>query len=194
MKSTNLKLSILFSVTLLCLLAACSGGKEESKNSEDKEEVEKPKITLTKVSSSPEYPEASLKLNEPAAANEESTEVSFDFDVTNYELGVQTADADTKGLANSGKGQHIHLIVDNGPYSAHYEPTFSKEMEAGNHVILAFLSRSYHESVKNSSAFIVKQVAIGEAEGDSVDLSLPHLFYSRPKGTYKGADTEKLLL
>ena len=54
---------------------------------------------------------------------------------------------------------------------------------------LAFLSRSYHESVKNSNAFILTQ--IGE---NKIDLNKEFLFYSRPKGIYKGKDTEKLLL
>ena len=56
-------------------------------------------------------------------------------------------------------------------------------------MILAFLSRSYHESVKNSNAYILTQV--GE---DEIDLNKEFLFYSRPKGTYSGIDTENLLL
>ena len=118
--------------------------------------------------------------------------VSYDFKVENYELGVQTPGAGENGLANSGKGQHIHYILDNAPYSAHYEASFTKEIEEGHHVLLAFLSRSYHESVKN--AFLVKPITIGEPEGEAPDLTAPHLFYSRPKGTYSGKDTEKLLL
>jgi len=51
------------------------------------------------------------------------------------------------------------------------------------------LSRSYHESVKNKDAYILTQV--GESD---IDLENEFLFYSRPKGTYKGADTENLLL
>ena len=71
----------------------------------------------------------------------------------------------------------------------HYTDSFSKGFEKESNVILAFLSRSYHESVKNKNAFILTQV--GE---NLVDLESEFLFYSRPKGTYKGTDTEKLLL
>ena len=92
-------------------------------------------------------------------------------------------------LANSAKGQHIHFIVNNDPYSAHYEDTFTKKFQESSNVILAFLSRSYHESVKNPNSFVLTQV--GE---DKIDLNNEFLFYSRPKGTYKGSDTEKLLL
>ena len=66
---------------------------------------------------------------------------------------------------------------------------FSKKLEGDSNVILAFLSRSYHESVKNKNAFVLTQ--LGEQK---IDLDNEFLFYSRPKGTYKGSDTEKLLL
>ena len=55
---------------------------------------------------------------------------------------------------------------------------------------MAFLSRSYHESVKNPNAFFLTQIG----EGKKIDLTKDFLFYSRPKGVYKGKDTEKLLL
>ena len=114
---------------------------------------------------------------------------TFSFDIDNYELGVQTSNEFDYKLANSDKGQHIHFIEDNGPYSAHYSKTFSKDIEDGT-VVLAFLSRSYHESVKNPNAFILAQVG----ENQNMDLSNEFLFYSRPKGTYKGEDTKRILL
>ena len=92
-------------------------------------------------------------------------------------------------LANSAKGQHIHFIVNNGPYSAHYNQDFSADVNDGD-VVLAFLSRSYHESVKNPNAYFLTQFG----ENQSYDLTNEFLFYSRPKGTYKGNDTKKLLL
>jgi len=64
------------------------------------------------------------------------------------------------------------------------------KIEDKNSIILAFLSRSHHESVKNPNAYILKQLG----EGNNVNLENEFIFYSRPKGTYKGADTEKLLL
>ena len=51
----------------------------------------------------------------------------FSFDVINYELGMQTLKNFDYQLANSAKGQHIHFIVNNDPYSAHYEEKFSKK-------------------------------------------------------------------
>ena len=145
-----------------------------------------PEITITKVKGSPEFPNAKIKLNTPILVD---NGYQFSFDVNQYELGMQTLKDFDYQLANSAKGQHIHFIVNNGPYSAHYEDTFTKQFEDSSNVILAFLSRSYHESVKNSNAYILTQ--LGE---DEIDLNKEFLFYSRPKGTYSGMDTENLLL
>ena len=144
------------------------------------------KISITKVEGSPEYSNSVLKMNEPISFD---GGYKFSFDVNQYELGMQTLKDFDYQLANSAKGQHIHFIVNNGPYSAHYENIFSKKLKDSSNVILAFLSRSYHESVKNKNAFVLTQV--GEK---NIDLNNEFLFYSRPKGTYKGVDTEKLLL
>ena len=95
-------------------------------------------VTITKVSGSPEYVNAKLSLEEPII-NEDGYE--FSFDVINYELGMQTLKNFDYQLANSAKGQHIHFIVNNGPYSAHYEDTFTKQFKESSNVILAFLSR-----------------------------------------------------
>ena len=143
-------------------------------------------ISITKVEGSAPYLNSSLSLEEIKI---DENDYTFSFYVSDYTLGMQTLKDFDYQLANSAKGQHIHFIVNNGPYSAHYEDTFIKQFEDSSNVILAFLSRSYHESVKNSNAYILTQV--GENE---IDLNKEFLFYSRPKGTYKGVDTEKLLL
>ena len=143
-------------------------------------------ITITKVSGSPEYANAKLSLEDPIISEDG---YEFKFNVEQYQLGLQTLKDFEYTLANSAKGQHIHFIVNNDPYSAHYNEKFSKKLEGNSNIILAFLSRSYHESVKNTNAFVLTQV--GEQK---IDLNNEFLFYSRPKGTYKGSDTEKLLL
>lgn len=143
-----------------------------------------------------EFETAALELKNPKDGDMiKGKTLSFDFGVTNYQLGTQT-EAARMGLANSDKGQHIHLIIDNNPYSAHYEPTFTKEVEPGHHYAIAFLSRSYHESVKNGNSAVVWQFTVGaedEANTQKMDMDKPMLFYSRPKGEYRGADAKKVL-
>ncbi|MFY0598532.1 MAG: phosphopeptide-binding protein [Cyclobacteriaceae bacterium] len=186
-------LTKLFVLLLAIGMFACGPGKKPKESEEAKEAA--PSITLTKAPASPQFPDALLEKSDVNMIAKDSTyAVDYFFDVTDYELGIQTEDAATRGIANSGKGQHIHFIVNNGPYSAHYMPGVSNKIDEGNYVVLAFLSRSYHESVKSSGAFHVENLTVGDVEPEEADLTAPHLFYSRPKGTYKGADTEKLML
>lgn len=149
-------------------------------------------ITITKFEGSSEFSNSILSLSQ--ITEDENSNNNFNFDVENYELGVQTIGAGENGLANSAKGQHIHMIVNNGPYSAHYTSDFSKELQQGNNLILFFLSRSFHESIKNPNAFSLIQVSSGAQEHEPYDLESEFLFYSRPKGVYEGNDTKKLLL
>ncbi len=154
-------------------------------------------ITMEKLEGSAEFPGASLALTKPTETKMSAAgEVDFAFKVGDYTLGTQTDSPVKAMLANSDKGQHIHFILDNDPYSAHYEPDFKKEIPAGTHYMVAFLSRSYHESVKNSNSFVAKKLVVGDAGMDNmnVDLDKPTMIYSRPKGEYSGADTENLLL
>lgn len=153
-------------------------------------------IRLSKAPVSPAFADATLALkNYTSESSENGFNALFDFEVSNYELGAQTETADTRGIANSANGQHIHLILNNGPYSAHYEPNVSKSLEEGNYVALAFLSRSYHESVKNANSYWLDVIKVGNPTDQlDIDFSAQHMFYSRPKGTYTGKDTEKLMI
>jgi hypothetical protein len=153
-------------------------------------------IILTEAPSSPAFNDARLSLEEPQnldALNPGKNR--FVFGVSGFELGAQTPGAEHRECANSEQGQHIHWILNNEPYTAHYEPTIEKELQPGKHLLLAFLSRSYHESLKHNSAYLVKQLNVGKTpKGNDFDLNAPMLFYSRPKGEYKGNDIEKLLV
>ncbi|MEM9674526.1 MAG: phosphopeptide-binding protein [Cyclobacteriaceae bacterium] len=155
-----------------------------------------PMLSISPAPASPEYADAMLTVTGPSDGSvlASGDSIEFTYNATNYELGVITSDADQKPLANSGKGQHIHLILNNNPYYAIYEPEgFKLALDDGHYVALSFLSRSYHESVKNPEAYKVSQFTVGEGDSEEVDLSQPMLFYSRPKGTYTGADTESVL-
>lgn len=162
-----------------------------------KSELESNKITLEKLKDSPSYSDAALKSSQlDSTFYFYNTDINFNFDIENYNLGVQTESENAKILANSGKGQHIHFILNNQPYSAHYESNFKKNIPKGSHHLVAFLSRSYHESVKNENSVFVKNLIVGETYKDSIapNMDAPTLIYSRPKGTYSGKDTKQVLL
>ena len=187
----------LFLLLLIASLgfASCKSEPSSSQNTEVATTVEKKAkktelfpITIGKLGATQDYPDATM-------TSMDYQKGTFKFGVENYELKAQTPDAAQLMCANSGKGQHIHLIIDNEPYMAKYDQKFDVEVADGEHTILAFLSRSYHECIKNGKAAMAKKVMI--KDGSIVDEKLvaePMLFYSRPKGTYVGKDAEKLLL
>ncbi|OAD46663.1 hypothetical protein [Polaribacter atrinae] len=190
-----MKLRIL---SIICLTLITLVGCKETKKDKANDTPEKStNITLEKLENSPEYAAASLKMITPSETEIKTVgETAFNFEVNNYELGVLTQSKNAELLANSEKGQHIHFILNNEPYSAHYESTFKKDMPNGVHHLVAFLSRSYHESVKNENSVVVKKLIVGEDTKDdkNLDISAPTLIYSRPKGEYTRKDTENLLL
>jgi hypothetical protein len=152
-------------------------------------------INLEKGEDSPEFPDAMLEQLQPNNGDKlPAGAVTFQYNVKNYELTKMTEAEHADHIANSEKGQHIHLIVNNEPYDALYETTYKKELQEGHYVELSFLSRSYHESIKTPEAYVLRQFTVGNAENKNVDLNAPHMFYSRPKGDYEGKDTERVML
>lgn len=178
--------------------------KEEKKAGEEQgaataKIMENNGIKLVEVVGSPEFPYSSLKINQPDGEETlEKGNVDFKFKVAGgrYKLQAQTEDVQAKKCANSSKGQHIHLIIDNNPYEAVYEEeyTTAAKLEPGNHVALAFISRSYHESLKHKEAYDVVQFQVGDKKEDDIDLEAPHMIYSRPKGEYSLSDASKVFV
>ncbi len=148
------------------------------------------KYTLTPFSGSQNFPDAKLK-----SISYENGKFMAVISGTSYKLGEQTADAAQKFCANSKDGQHIHLIVDTDPYIAKYTPSFDQDIADGDHYVLAFLSRSYHESLKTPDAYQANFVTVKNKSFVKQDpIKGPMLFYSRPKGIYSGDDAKKVML
>lgn len=175
-----------------CANAANENDEDENTEEQMEEEAEgATTYTLTPFSPSTAYPDATI-----AGVTFENGTFDFKVEGTNYQLGAQTPDAGSKMCANSAEGQHIHLIVDNEPYAAKYTAQFDYEIPDGEHYMLAFLSRSYHESIKTDAAHTVQKIQVADNSiSATMDVTEPMLFYSRPKGTYVGEkDTKKVML
>lgn len=185
--------------TALCL-AACGGDNKGEEIPTNDTAVAVANVELTDFSASPEYPDAQLGFGNIKTTEQgpDSVKVDFSFDMKNYTLGSQTADAAGKMCNNSDKGQHIHFILDNKPYAALYEPKHSVVLPKNSeHYLLIFLARSYHESIKTKSASAMMRFKVDE-KGKLQKLeapATPMVFYSRPKGDYIGKNnTDNLLL
>ena len=133
----------------------------------------------------------------------------------------------------TGKGNHIHVILDNEPYEAYYEldqPFQLRNLIAGKHTLRVFPSRPWHESYKNAGAFQIVSFTVkggGDAskptttnsgqtmannnsaatpsparegkdmnasKGGEADPAKPLLTYSRPKGEYKDAEADPIMI
>lgn len=161
----------LLSLTVALFLGACAQGEESG----GAEEPEKGAVSLRIVS-----PQMGETVAGPS--------VSISFDLQNYEVYFDST---------TGKGQHIHVILDNEPYIPHYstEPYVFESVEPGTHTVRAFPSREWHESVKDPGAFAMVTFHVGEADGDNApDPNAPLLTYSRPKGEYSGEMADSILV
>jgi len=146
----------------------------------------------------------------------------------------------------TGKGNHVHVILDNQPYEAYYDmnQTFElRNLTEGKHTLRVFPSRPWHESYKSEGAFQMVAFTVkgggdaakptttndgqkmadaktpakaepskaGASPGASptparegkdyapskagdVDPTKPLLTYSRPKGEYKGEDSDPIMI
>jgi hypothetical protein len=193
-----------FILTLLVITMASCGNLQNNDSYEASKQEEKvmenaptseSRIRLLRMNHSPLPKECGLKLTEPERnARLNSGEVEFVYEIEGFELQKQSELADTIDIVSSEKGQHIHAILNNQPYMAHYQPGFKKELTPGRYVLLSFLSRSHHESIKTESASDLMQFTVGDDESPEIDLDQPHLFYSRPKGTYDIMAHKEILL
>lgn len=152
--------------------------------------------------SEPRLSRARARILEPAAgAVVEGPDVAVRLAAEDFEPGAMTPGSEDRGIAVSGQGQHVHLIVDEQPYHAIYElsePVVLEGLEPGRHVLSAFPSRAWHEAVKADGALAMVPFLVGAAdEGDAepaTGVDGPVLLYSRPKGTYAGADADSVMV
>lgn len=177
-----------FTLGLFVLLVGCGNGGNGDAG-----------VEIQKGDRSPPINDASATIAEPADSAVLDTEaVEVVVDTENFEPGVQTETDRATEIANSENGQHFHLILDNGPYMANYEagtPFEVGELEPGAHTLVAFPSRSYHESVKSDTSYDYVNFYVDEEAGEfMLNEEDPAIIYSRPKGTYSGAGAQKIML
>lgn len=184
---------IVFLSGLVFILAACGGGGDAEGTDAGMD------VQIEQGDRSPAIEGARAIIARPAdGAVVDSPEVQAVVNAKNFETGIQTETERAKRIANSGNGQHFHLIVDNGPYMANYsagEPFDLGSLDPGAHTLVAFPSRSYHESVKSDTSYDVVNFYVGEETGEfMLTADEPAIIYSRPKGTYSGAAAERIML
>jgi hypothetical protein len=138
------------------------------------------KLNIVHARNSEAPPGVKLTIQEPTEGQiVPGPDVTVKFAIENWKL-----------YKEGDQGQHIHFILDNEPYQAHYskDPFVFKDVKSGPHSIRAFPSRPWHESVKQNSAFAMVQFYVKEKSGTPLlDAAKPMLIYSRPKGEYSAS-------
>lgn len=182
-------------VIALILLSGCN-----SKGQKEHNQTNEGNLSVTPVEHSRAFPGATLKIQGiqvKETTSSDSVTFKVNYGIENFTLTEHTEDHNARHLANSHDGQHIHFIMDNSPYTALYKPENEIKLKKGTeHYLLSFLSRSYHESIKEPKAFVLNRFQVTD-DGKYQELETsktPMLFYSRPKGEYAGKDTEAVLL
>jgi len=195
---------LLLPFLLVAAFIACNKKSYSTKSTTEKtaklKTYSKNGITLTELYSPEQFENATLEQSYQSSMEDlDANKLVLEYKTTNYEFGKQSSREGVKTCANAAGGQHVHCIIDNQPYLALYKNTDTVSTKTdGQHILLSFLSRSYHESIKNKHAYILTSVITGKsryvARYAAPDLSKPMLFFSRPKGEYKGADADAVLL
>lgn len=155
-----------------------------------------PPVTLTPGAASPDPTGAlpTVAITAPArdqvVANDKAVDFSVKLDVKNWPTATGSS--------------HVHLILDNKPYKAIYDPkqpvklselTGGEAIAEGQHVLVAFPSRANHESLKTKGALAVVPFWVGKKGDAKADpTKKPMLVYSRPKGEYKGEMANHVLV
>ena len=73
------------------------------------------------------------------------------------------------GKDEKGNGNHVHVILDNQPYAAHYmwdEGFELRNVPDGEHTLRMFPSRPWHESYKNEKAFKTIKFTVKDGKAD----------------------------
>lgn len=200
MKNISKKLASVLLATLALTAFSCN----QSTNSTNNTSVDSTSLadTLQQVRVIPldhakEFPGSTLTISSLSAEKlgADSAKITIKYGVKNFALTDQTEHE--HHMANSAEGQHIHFILNNTPYVALYKPEHVVKAPINSeHYLLSFLSRSFHESIKNADASKLikfKINAAGQIEEQPIPTE-PSIFYSRPKGDYKGKDTQSVLL
>jgi hypothetical protein len=176
-RDRNLRRVLLVLSSFTLLFASCAGNADNSSTTATSTVTPPPTQTLTlvprpqkildlmKARGDQDEAKPVLKIVSPAknaVINGSKVEVKLDLsgDLKGYMPHKDPA---------TGKGNHIHVILDNQPYEAYYElgqPFELRNVVAGKHTLRVFPSRPWHESYKNEGAFQMTAFTV-EGGGDA---------------------------
>lgn len=99
----------------------------------------------------------------------ESPKEGVTINSSTVEIKVKVVGDVKMGKDAAGTGNHVHVILDNQPYAAHYmwdEGFELRNVADGEHTLRMFASRPWHESYKNEKAFKTIKFTVKDGKAD----------------------------
>lgn len=117
------------------------------------------------------------------------------FTPQNLRLGGMTPLTTTRQTARTKKGNHLHLCIDGEQHKISNQNIFDFPLKNGKHKLVAFIARSFYESIKNPTSILAKEIAVRNGElVSSKNLPAVDIVYNAPIGLYKAEESNKILL
>ena len=180
---------------------------------EPKIEQTSDKIRLLPVKRTPEAEASTVVISLPQPrAVVSGNPVWLQVRVEGYPIGASSEFERAQEIAVGDMGQTIHVVVDNLPYFAvsepaldpfneagwYYETNYKFEIPAslsqGEHLVRAFLARSFGESLKGDRTFFASTFYVGERGSSKFDLNKPYLTYNEPSNQLYLVENSAILL
>ena len=201
MNVRNLSLAL----SSLIALAACSSSKPQVDPQPTAAPPAEPAPTATAEvpAPMPELPAVELVKGEHAPAPAKAPTIAIKAPTKEQVIAADKAGdfevkLDLKDWPAPEGGNHVHLILDNRPYKRIDDPKApiklkdldpSYALAEGHHVLVAFPSRSTHESVKPIGKAVPLAVTtfwVGKKGQGAAKATDPMFIFSRPKGANDG--------
>lgn len=158
--------------------------------------TEIPTVPIQNIELTP-YPltDSSIAYSNVLLQNYTYTRNQMMFRPENLRLGGMTpiTEGRPKSLPRTNKGNHLHLCIDNKQHHVSNSNIFELPLSDGKYKLIAFIARSFYESIKNPQAIIAKEIGIRKGElYHSKNISTVQIAYNAPMGTY--TDGEAIIL
>ncbi len=174
-----------------------------------------PEIQVVPVSNAPSSSSQELEIVLPEKEEVlQEGPIYLQFRVDGFSLGTIPDLERAKELVNAKKGQSIRIIIDEkhtlsyaGPsiapfdedgnyYQANSRIKLPFSLEKGEHIIRAFLVRSFGESIKGDDTFSMRQFFVKEKRinKELPDLKEPILTYNQPAPSFPFSEKKPVLL
>lgn len=109
-------------------------------------------------------------------------------------LGGMTPFAQNRPTSKTNKGNHLHLCVNGQQHQISNENIFDCPLPNGKHELVAFIARSFYESIKHPEAIIAKEIVVRNGElVSSNNLAKVAVVYNAPLGTFRLEEGSPLL-